>query len=85
MANALLTGPTPADSVVERIEQIRRSGGPVSAMFLGPPLAQLGRMEQARREVAAGRAAAEELGLTAAIYGSYIFERHGRANGWQPR
>lgn len=76
LANALLIGPTPADEVLQHIEQIRRSGGPTESIFLGPPLAELGRIEEARREVATGRAAAEELGLAAAIRGSYAFAWH---------
>ena len=63
LANALVWGPTPAAEVVERVDQLVSSIGPMESILLVVPLAQLGRIEEARRELAARRAAAEELGL----------------------
>ena len=74
VASALLVGPTPSNEVMVRIEQFHRETGPVGPLLLGQPLAQLGRIEEARRELAAGRAAAEELGLATAVQASDSIE-----------
>jgi class 3 adenylate cyclase len=71
LANALVWGPTPAAEVLERAEQFLRTMGPMESILLVLPLAQLGRIEEARLELAAGRASADELGLASLTPGSH--------------
>jgi predicted ATPase len=70
IASTLFFGPTPVPEAIERCEEIRRqvAGNLVAAADVLQPLAGLhameGRFDEARRLLAATRAAFEELGLT---------------------
>jgi tetratricopeptide (TPR) repeat protein len=62
MVNAMAFGPFPSEEVAREIAGMRGELGP-SYLVAAVPLAQQGRIAEARRVVAEGRAAAEELEL----------------------